>query len=223
MHKIYQITLGMVSVFAIKGEKTILVDAGLPGTYDKIKAELEANGILPEDISLIVITHGHSDHVGELGKLRGLTKAKIVMHKKDADYLKRGESAPVCPTDMKSRIIKRLFVQDTRVAPIVPDIEVDNEFSLDCYGVKGKLIYTPGHTMGCISVLLSSGEAVIGDMIAGGGEKNRSKIALPIFMCDLDATKSSLKKIVEYSPSRIYNSHGQYCVSNDIKKLLEKL
>lgn len=201
MQKVIQISLGMVSVFAIQGEKTILVDAGLPGTYEKIMAGLKNHSINPEDISLIVITHGHSDHVGELSALKELTKAKVVMHRIDAECLKSGESADVCPTNIKSKIIKKLFIRNTSVIPVKPDIEIEDEFTLDNYGVKGKLIYTPGHTMGCISVVLSTGEAVVGDMIAGGKEKNRSKIALPIFMCDMNLTKLSLKKILGYAPT----------------------
>ena len=45
------------------------------------------------------------------------------------------------------------------------DIVLENEaFSLEEYGISGKVVYTPGHSSGSISVLLDTGEAFVGDM-----------------------------------------------------------
>jgi hydroxyacylglutathione hydrolase len=40
----------------------------------------------------------------------------------------------------------------------------DEEFSLIGYGIPSKIIYTPGHSMGSVSVLLETGDAFVGDL-----------------------------------------------------------
>lgn len=49
------------------GPKTILVDTGGPWDRDFLLAQLEKRGLKPGDINIVVGTHGHSDHVGNLG------------------------------------------------------------------------------------------------------------------------------------------------------------
>ncbi len=46
-----------------------------------------------------------------------------------------------------------------------PDILIDGPLELEEYGVRGRVIPTPGHSPGCVSVLLKSGDAIAGDLI----------------------------------------------------------
>lgn len=50
-------------ILVTAGEQHILIDTGLGGTMSKLPASLSANGVAPEDIELIIITHGHGDHI----------------------------------------------------------------------------------------------------------------------------------------------------------------
>lgn len=72
--------LGMVNSFlTVSPEAIVLIDAGLPGTEVKIGAALARIGRRFEDISLIVITHGHIDRAGNAARLRELSGAPIVL------------------------------------------------------------------------------------------------------------------------------------------------
>lgn len=55
------------TISLLLGPKTILVDTGGPWDRDFLLAQLEKRGLKPDDISVVVGTHGHSDHVGNLG------------------------------------------------------------------------------------------------------------------------------------------------------------
>jgi len=56
------------SISLIKGQnRTILVDTGLPGDKDFIIKALEGKGLQTKDVDVVVCTHGHSDHVGNIG------------------------------------------------------------------------------------------------------------------------------------------------------------
>jgi glyoxylase-like metal-dependent hydrolase (beta-lactamase superfamily II) len=50
------------------GDKLILIDTGLPRNEKKILKYIESLGRKPEDVSTIVITHFHIDHIGSLKK-----------------------------------------------------------------------------------------------------------------------------------------------------------
>lgn len=55
------------TISLLTGPKTILVDTGGAWDRDFLLAQLETRGLKPRDINIVVGTHGHSDHVGNLG------------------------------------------------------------------------------------------------------------------------------------------------------------
>ena len=58
----------------------ILVDAGMPGSAPTIMGHIETLGWSGTDLSRIVITHHHFDHVGSLAALRARTSAQVLVH-----------------------------------------------------------------------------------------------------------------------------------------------
>ncbi|XP_051900512.1 metallo-beta-lactamase domain-containing protein 1 [Pristis pectinata] len=55
------------SITLVKGPQVVLVDTGNPWDGGVILRTLESHGLGPGDVSYVVCTHGHSDHVGNLG------------------------------------------------------------------------------------------------------------------------------------------------------------
>jgi len=58
------IKVGVDNCYIIKHEGTILVDAGMPGEFNKFSKGLKNTGVNPKEIKAIVITHCHWDHIG---------------------------------------------------------------------------------------------------------------------------------------------------------------
>jgi glyoxylase-like metal-dependent hydrolase (beta-lactamase superfamily II) len=71
------------------GEVTI-VDAGLAGLYRDLPDELASMGRSIEDVRALVLTHGHSDHIGYAERLRTGHGVPVSVHEDDA-ALARGE------------------------------------------------------------------------------------------------------------------------------------
>jgi hydroxyacylglutathione hydrolase len=204
--RVIPIKAGIARVFIIRGSKPVLVDNGQPGKEAGIIKAIIQKGIRPEEIPLIILTHGHDDHFGCAEMLREVTKAKILMHEADANNLRKGENGQLNPTGWFGRIVSFFIRSGPKVKGIEPDILIQEEFDLYEYGIQGKVIHTPGHTPGSLSVLLDSGEVIVGDLIMSFFP--RKQPGYPIFAADLSQVKSSIAKVVKYNPKRFYCSHG---------------
>ncbi len=151
--------------YLLLGEKPLLVDTGAPGDLKRILAALKAQGIAPAQLGLILLTHGHSDHAGCAAELRRRSGARIALHSGDAALVRDGENGVLAAQDTLGRVV-RPFV-DEQFEAFEPDLLFRDGFSLEPHGVKGRVIATPGHTPGSASVVLGSGEALIGDVLRG--------------------------------------------------------
>ena len=95
----------------------------------------------------------------------------------------------------------------------------DNDFSLKKYGLQGKIVYTPGHTYGSISVILDSGEAFVG-CLAHNRLPFGFRPKLPIYAKDLDLLKESWIKVINKGAATIYPGHGKSFPVDKITKYL---
>ncbi len=95
----------------------------------------------------------------------------------------------------------------------------DKDLSLESYGISGTLLYTPGHTIGSMSLLLNTGDAFVGDL-AMNGLPLRIGPGFPIYAVDIEAVKKSVKLLLERGAKRIYPSHGDSFKAELLKKYL---
>ena len=213
----------MTSAFIIRDEGTILVDSGYPGSEDTILEKLHEIGGSPEDVRLIVLTHGHADHAGSAAALREKTGAKVAVHRLDADKVREGRQGKLHPTGFTGRIFWLFFGQKkaSMYPAFEPDILIDDALELEEYGVRGKVIHTPGHSPGCVSVILKSGDAIVGDLIFPSVPSE--KPSLPFWADDPEEALRSIKKLIDNAPGNIYIAHGRAYSSVEVKESFSSL
>lgn len=219
---IHTIALGVASAFILKDRGTVLVDCGPPKKADTFIKQLQAVGIKPQDIQLIIVTHGHWDHIGSAAEIKEITGAKIAMHDRDKDWLEKSFQSPPQGVgawgSFLAKTMTPLMMPFIHIRPTEVDIVLnDKTLSLDDYGIAGKIVYTPGHTSGSISVLLDSGEAIVGDM-AMNSLPMRFSPGLPIFAENLPQLIESWRKLLEEDVKSIYPSHGRSFSPDIIRK-----
>jgi glyoxylase-like metal-dependent hydrolase (beta-lactamase superfamily II) len=188
----------------------VLIDAGGGFGVKRILANVKRDGFDPRAIKIALLTHCHFDHIGGANELKELTGCKLVAHKSDSDSIVNldesvlMEMAESSGLRFKAPKLDKVFENDDHI-----DV---NEAHLD-------IIHTPGHTPGCISVVMKEkdGKKAIftGDIASTTGRLGF--INGPGF--DLSAWKTSLKRLIAESPDRVYPGHGTFMLSGATEDL----
>lgn len=139
-----------------RGERRLLVDTSGPENRQMLTEALRSRGLGPSDIELIVLTHAHGDHEGNLGMF---PQAKVLAHRAEGG-------------------------------------ELASESGVEIWeGVR--LVHTPGHTPGSISVMVEVGEmyAIAGDAIPT--EDNARKWVPPGHHHDRRKAMASMEMLID--------------------------
>ncbi len=193
------------NVYLLADRNLTLVDTGFKGRCRQIIREVRRLGYSPSDITNIIITHHHADHVGSLAALKEMTQAKILAHVADAPYID-GRLPQPAPGWLKwlAKVLPSLpRLWETRPAPV--DILVNDGDELPILGGI-KIWHTPGHTPGSISLFIPAERLLIaGDVLA-----NRFRLGLPskAFTVDLAQEINSIKRIASLDFDIICFGHG---------------
>ena len=215
---------GVTYCFVVKDdEHCILIDTGLKFSAADYLEVFRRNKINVADIKLVVVTHGHFDHFFNLTLIKNLTGAPVLCHSHAVPPLMTGQSAPIMPRSRIGKIMKRILPEsDPSYMPVMPDIVVDGDYDLIPFGIKGKIVPTPGHSNCSISIILDTGEAFTGDMFMYNWFR-RDRPMPAIFAVDHSQLQSSMQKVLDYGAATIYGSHGGVFNRSAIEALLKRL
>jgi glyoxylase-like metal-dependent hydrolase (beta-lactamase superfamily II) len=199
-----------INAYLLLGRRPILVDAGIPGTGRKIVDGIAAHGVDPADLALIVLTHAHIDHFGAAAQVSRLTGAPIAAHRADLEPYRAGRARePYLPTGPFGALLRRMPALHATVQPVEPAIVLDGPQRLDDLGVAARIVPTPGHTAGSVSVLTDDGDLIAGDLIASSFMGSiTGRPANPPFHDDPIANLASLRAMLDLEPIALHVGHG---------------
>jgi glyoxylase-like metal-dependent hydrolase (beta-lactamase superfamily II) len=161
------------SFLVSQGDRRLLVDTGTPRDRRRLAARLESLGV--DRVDWLVLTHTHYDHSGNARFVRERFGARVVVHREEAEYLSRGltDGEGVVPrgTNPPLRFVTdRLEGAITRALsfePCAADLVVDGSHDFAGEGLRLRLVHTPGHSIGSISVIAGDSVAIVGDAAFG--------------------------------------------------------
>ncbi len=208
---IFRIVLGLTNCYLVRGAGTVIIDPG-PRGGRVLPRLLRCAGIRAGDVRLILLTHGHVDHVGSAADLRRLTGAPVAAHRLEQAWMESGFVAVPGGVTSWGRVLAaamRAVAARLRFPPVRADILLDDlPTSLNRYGLSGQVIFTPGHSPGSVSVVLDSGEAFVGDM-AIGGSAFRPRPGMPVLADDPQTLRRSWERVIAAGATMIYPGHGR--------------
>lgn len=91
----------------VREGKLILIDTGMDKNAKKILEYIQGLGYRPSDISHILLTHSHLDHVNGLAKIKELSNAKVAIHTTEAAIVS-GEESMILPKGPVGTVYKIL-------------------------------------------------------------------------------------------------------------------
>lgn len=186
---------GFLHAYLLRGERTIVVDTGYPYLAKRLLTALRRERISKDEVSLVLLTHGHLDHIGGGAEVKSALDAPVAIHQADADVARTGIGRPLHPTGMFGRLFRPF--EPRTIPPFEPEIVHDGFLDLEPYGVIGRTVPTPGHTPGSVAIVLNDG-VIAGDLVAGGFVRARSPRDA-YFADDLSEVRRSLIRLLAAS------------------------
>lgn len=153
-------------VVLLRGAENILVDSG--ATAQDVDAvlvpALRALGLEIEDITYLVNTHSHGDHIGGHSRLRHLGVKKVVSFAVGRDKVEN--PVPYAIATRTRFPAHSPAPQSTLQGVIVDEVLEDGQ----CLSGRLQLIHTPGHDDDCVCWLdIPTGTLITGDSLQANG------------------------------------------------------
>jgi len=157
----------VANIYLIESKSGIvIIDAGFSDATRAVLRRIEELGHASRDVRLIFLTHVHMDHVGSAAELKRATGAPIAVHRADLEKARAGEHNMPKGRGMGGKIFERAFNGlglKMSYEPFEGDIFLEDGDTLKDFGLDARVIHTPGHTLGSLSLGLEDGAMLVGD------------------------------------------------------------
>ena len=200
-----------VYVFLVLGERLTLIDSGVSGSETRILDYVRTIGRDPKEISALILSHSHPDHIGAARAIREATGCTVMAHEGEKDWIE--------DTAKQSRERPVPGFGSLVQGPVEVDRFLEDGDALSFgKGVAARVIHTPGHSRGSISLLFGSeGEAIFsGDAVLLPGD-------LPMYE-DISDSVGSLRKLAKLGNIELMFSSWETAIQGHerIKRRMEE-
>ena len=200
-----------VNIYLLLGsEKALLIDTGcgifpLKPIIDKIIGQREL---------LVFNTHCHFDHRGGNDEF-----PEVYIHESEKDVISVPEDISWLQYSSNEMVKNEYGKKDFKLKPSVTVKSIKEGDELDLGGITVKVIHTPGHSVGSISLFTDRGELFTGDLAHYGAMYLQQKSGVHVILDSL----SKLMRIFETKKLKeIYPAHEDYSVGKELLVSLHK-
>jgi glyoxylase-like metal-dependent hydrolase (beta-lactamase superfamily II) len=170
-----------VYAYLVFGDKITLIDSGVSGAESTIFKYINNNDRDPKEISSLILSHAHPDHLGAAKTIQAITGCMVSAHANEKHWIENTEK------QFKDRPVPGFHTLVGGSVGVDRELEEGQTLALE-KGLKCKVLHTPGHSSGSISLFFESEKTLItADAIPLPGD-------LPIYE-DIVACMDSIKKL----------------------------
>lgn len=214
---------GAVNAYVIESEDDglTLIDAGWPKHLDDIEAGIRSMGREPSDLTDILVTHAHPDHVGSAARISA-GSVPVSMPADEAWIARAGRydlTMSAAPGFFKGVMFRLLFRSESYEFPAFePQKSLTGGDVLDIAGGI-EVIHTPGHSAGHMSLLWKKDRSVL---LTGDAVVNVPSLGYAVAYDDFETGKHSAAKLAELDFEVAAFGHGRPILSNASSKFTKK-
>lgn len=202
---LYQLRTRGSRAYLVADSTLTLIDTGSPGSGLRILAALREIGRSPAEISQILITHHHIDHVGGLPEVQAFVPARTGVHLAEAPHVLSEEPLPnPFQHPLLARVMEGWLLRNDPGAARVDVLLADGDELPGLGGIR--VVHAPGHTPGSISIHLpEAGVLIVGDAM----QYKFGRLMLPsrLFSQDMAAAGVSVRKLARLDFETLCFSH----------------
>ena len=194
-----------MSCFLLRSEgKTILLDAGLGAPFSQLMPKLNEEGVDPDSLELIYITHMHGDHIGGLLKdgAKVFPNAELWINRIEAEAWKAMESDNAA----LPKAVLAAYEDNLRLFE-AGDTLSGGVSTIAAYG------HTPGHT-----VFRKDSILVIADLMHGAALQLKHPEYCPFFDMNPEEATASRKRILDYAKKNNLKMYGMHIPEGIVKE-----
>ena len=198
-----------VCAFAVHGKNLCLIDTGTAANeVDLVRALAGIERDISE-IKLVIHTHAHPDHIGCNARLSELASPTFAAHPAAARWI---ENPDLHYRERAVHNFNEMVGSAVKVKSVLRDGQI-----IELGEITFRVIYTPGHSKGSVSLLCLEEETLI------AGDAVPHMLGIPLYM-DLDQSRTSLETMLGLKGvSRLYTSLSPDPIEGDeIKSTLEE-
>jgi len=214
VHRIPNVT--GANSYLLLGHTLALVDTGMPGNAGRILQAIRNLGRQPDDLTLIVITHYHVDHIGSLQAMTAATGAQVLAHRDEIPIIAGQRPQPV-PRGALFGLLFRLVPAMSRFDPAPVDVPLEDGQRLDLLG-GAVVVHAPGHTPGSIALHFPGERLLItGDVI----NRRANRLGPPPrpFTLDMAQALESMRRLAALDFGVLCTGHGDPIVGGADEQL----
>jgi glyoxylase-like metal-dependent hydrolase (beta-lactamase superfamily II) len=210
-------------------EEVILVDTGIPGQLDAIRAEMESVGVPFEKLTKVILTHQDVDHIGSLPEILKVAdhKIEVLAHAEDKPYIEGDKPLIKVNPERIAKMVESLPPEEQQKVQAIYGASLNSKIDRTVedgevlpYSGGITVIFTPGHTPGHISLYHQASKTLItGDATVAteGVLTGPNRPVTP----DLDEALKSLEKFTKYDVETVICYHGGIVRDNVPEQLLK--
>ena len=189
--EIIRLRYGNTNTFYISGSRGgLLIDTDYAGTLQSFFRAVKAAGINIKNISYVLATHYHPDHIGIISELQKLG-IQLLITDVQKDFIHFSD-----PVFAREKYLHYEPISEKKAKII--RCEESRDF-LESLGICGEIIHTPSHSPDSISVILDSGECCVGDL---------EPVEYLEAYEDNPSLKMDWERIMSYHPKKIFYAHS---------------
>ena len=200
---VQRIKISYANCCLLKGENgSILIDSCNYKDGPKILKQIE-----DQNVKLILLTHGHFDHVSSAKYLAKRLNVPIAMSQEDLYMIGNGQASILHAHSLWGRIMvlfSQPVLKKATYSLFTPDVSLKDGQDLAEYGIKAHIVALPGHTKGSMGVLTDEGEFIVGDAMFNMMRPTGSRLYE-----DRVIMEQSVEKIRKSGAKTVYVGHGK--------------